>query len=257
MLKIATWNVNSIKVRLPHVLSWLKEHQPDVIGLQELKLASEFFPHAELAELGYHSVANGQKTYNGVAIISRQKPDDAIHAFPSLEDPQRRVLAVTIQGIRMINLYVPNGENLTSAKYQYKLNWLEHLQEFLAAERTKYPKLIILGDFNIAPEDIDVHDANAWRDQVLCSAPERTAFQNLLRAELVDCFRFKNPNEQHFSWWDYRLNAFKRNIGLRIDHILASHTLVNQCENCYIDKASRALERPSDHAPVVAEFNII
>ena len=251
-MKIATWNVNSLRVRLPHVLIWLRDVNPDVLALQETKLPDTDFPFEAFREVGYSAVAVGQKTYNGVAILSRQNVTDIIMDIPHLEDPQRRVVGLTIDHTRVLNLYVPNGEKVTSEKYQYKLNWLEKLDNFLKSELIKYPKLIVLGDFNIAPYDIDVHDPKFWEGQVLFSQPERKALQTILQHGLHDRFRQLNPKEKSFTWWDYRLNAFRRNMGLRIDHIFASTSL--QCTQCYIDKVPRAWDRPSDHAPVIAEF---
>jgi exodeoxyribonuclease-3 len=254
--KIATWNVNSLRVRLPHVLAWLAENQPDVLALQEIKVPDEDFPHEALQEVGYHAVCSGQKTYNGVAVLTREKAADLVTSFPSDEDPQRRVLGATIKNIRVLNLYVPNGESTQSSKYQYKLDWLKKLDLFLESELKQHSHLIVLGDFNIAPESIDVHDPLQWEGSVLCSPPERASFQGLLNRGLKDCFRLHSPQEKLFSWWDYRLNAFKRNLGLRIDHILASNALSTLCGKCYIDKTTRGWERPSDHAPVVAEFSL-
>jgi len=252
--KIATWNVNSLRVRLPHVLAWLATAKPDVLALQELKQPDEDFPHDAFREIGYFAAVSGQKTYNGVATLSRLEPQDKLTDFPGFDDLQRRVLAVTLNQIRVLNLYVPNGESVTSAKYEYKLAWLKQLDIFLKSELKKYPQMIVLGDFNIAPANIDVHDPAWWDGKVLCSDPERQAFQDILQIGFRDCFRELSPTDAGFSWWDYRLNAFKRNMGLRIDHILASSSLFSQCQKCYIDKDPRALERPSDHTPVVAEF---
>jgi exodeoxyribonuclease-3 len=255
--KIATWNVNSLRVRLPHVLDWLASVKPQVLALQEIKLMDADFPLSAIQESGYHVVFSGQKTYNGMAVLSlAESLTDIIKDIPDLLDPQRRLLAVTVGDIRIINLYVPNGESITSQKYQYKLNWLTKLIQFLKQELVKYPKMIVLGDFNIAPAAIDVYDPAAWEGQVLCSEPERQLFDALLHLGLEDCFRKITPNEKCFSWWDYRMNAFKRNMGLRIDHILASHALSLQCIQCHIDKTPRGWERPSDHTPVVAEFSL-
>lgn len=253
-LKIATWNVNSLKVRLPHVIAWIAEVKPDLLALQETKLPDTAFPFAEIQKVGYDVIFSGQKTYNGVAILGRNKMEDSITDIPTLEDPQRRVLGVTVQDIRILNLYVPNGESIGSQKYQYKLNWLHNLDIFLKTELIKYPKMIVLGDFNIAPEEIDVHDPIFWRGQVLFSDPERQAFRDMLQVGFSDCYRQLNPEIKNFSWWDYRMNAFKRNRGLRIDHILASQALAPNCIRCDIDRSERGKERPSDHAPVVAEF---
>ncbi len=254
--KIATWNVNSLRVRLPHVLTWLEQVKPDILALQEIKLINEDFPHAELNAIGYRTIASGQKTYNGVAVLSREESRDAITELPAFVDHQRRVLAVTVGDIRILNLYVPNGESVTSEKYQYKLNWLRSLNAFVQEEIAKHSKMILLGDFNIAPSDMDVYDPREWEGQVLFSLPERDALNSLLKIGFQDCFRLRAPDEKSFSWWDYRLNAFKRNMGLRIDHIFANTAFSQQCTNCYIDKNPRAWERPSDHAPVVAEFNL-
>lgn len=253
-MKIATWNVNSLRVRLPQVLEWLAINKPDIFALQETKLPDPDFPEAEIREAGYHVVFSGQKTYNGVAILSREPMTEVVKDFPSFNDPLRRVLAVTVEDIRIINLYIPNGQSIDSEKYIYKLEWLQHLQIFLKEELTRHPKMIILGDFNIAPQDIDVHDPKSWEGQVLVSAKERDAFQKILQIGFNDCFRMLFPEEKMFSWWDYRLNAFKRNLGLRIDHILVSHALASECQACYIDKNPRMHERPSDHTIVIAEF---
>lgn len=256
MFKIATWNVNSLRVRLPHVLQWLEEAKPDVLALQETKIPDADFPIEEINKAGYECVFSGQKTYNGMAVLSRQKATEIITDIPELEDHQRRVLAVTIGDIRVLDVYIPNGESLISEKYAYKLNWLKHLDMFLAHEIKKYPKMIILGDFNIAPEEIDVYDPKAWAGKVLFSEKEREAFRDMVKVGFVDCFRLHEQPEKSFSWWDYRMNAFKRNMGLRIDHILATSELTKECQRCYIDKTPRALERPSDHTPVVAEFDV-
>jgi exodeoxyribonuclease-3 len=252
--KIATWNVNSLRVRLPHVLSWLEKAKPDVLALQELKQPDEEFPYDAVREAGYFAAVSAQKTYNGVAVLSRTESKDKLTDFPAFDDPQRRVLAVTIGDVRVLNLYVPNGESVTSEKYQYKLKWLNQLDIFLKQELKKYPQMIVLGDFNIAPNDIDVHDPKLWEGHVLFSPPERKAFQDVLQIGFTDCFRQLSPAAPGFTWWDYRLYAFKRNMGLRIDHILASRPLSSLCQQCYVDKGPRGEERPSDHAPVVAEF---
>lgn len=254
--KIATWNVNSLRVRLPHVQTWLKDANPDVLVLQEIKMPTEDFPYDSFAEMGYTAVVSGQRTYNGVAVLSKFPMEDIVTDLPELDDAQRRMLGVTIQGVRIFNLYVPNGESIASTKYQYKLNWLDKLDIYLNAQLQQYPKMIILGDFNIAPQDIDVHDPKLWENSVLFSKPERQAFQKMLSVGFKDCFRELAPEDKSFSWWDYRMGAFRRNLGLRIDHILASIALFNDCKNCRIDPAPRKWERPSDHAPVIAEFNL-
>jgi exodeoxyribonuclease-3 len=253
-MKIATWNVNSLNVRLPQVLAWLAEAQPDVLALQETKLIDEKFPVVEVAAAGYQAVFSGQKTYNGVAILSKQPLAEVVKDIPGLDDVQRRVLAGLYGDVRVLNLYVPNGESVESDKYQYKLGWLDKLIEFVSAEIKRYPKLVVVGDFNIAPEERDVHDPQLWVGKVLFSSPEREAFQRLLATGMCDTFRLFDQAERQFSWWDYRMNAFRRNMGLRIDHILASMPLCEQCRSCGIDKAPRKNERPSDHSPVIAEF---
>jgi exodeoxyribonuclease-3 len=254
-MKIATWNVNSINVRQAHVFEWLKANDPDVLVLQEIKQVTEKFPADELQEMGYHSIASGQKTYNGVAVISKTPPLDPVFDFPDLEDPQRRILASTIGDVRVVDLYIPNGSEVGSDKYDYKLGWLSSLRRFLEAEMAQHEKLVVLGDFNIAPADEDVHDPEKWGEAILCSPKERQALRELLDLGLTDVFRkFEHP-EKTFSWWDYRAAGFRRNAGLRIDLILTSSTLTERCVASYVDKEPRAWERPSDHAPVVAEFD--
>lgn len=254
-MKIATWNVNSLKVRLPHVLEWLAANQPDVLVLQEIKQVIEAFPTDELAAAGYQSVASGQKTYNGVAVISRKQAFDPVFEFPDFDDPQRRVLAATVDGVRVVDLYIPNGSEVGSEKYAYKLDWLSRLQAFIVDELTRHEKLVVLGDFNIAPSDEDVHDPVKWGEAILCSPPERQALKDLLDLGLTDVFRnFEHP-EKSFSWWDYRAAGFRRNIGLRIDLILTTDSMTTACTASYVDKEPRTWERPSDHAPVVAEFS--
>lgn len=252
--KIATWNVNSLRVRMPHVLQWLATEQPDVLAIQETKVPDEDFPAAEIQQAGYHVVFSGQRTYNGVAILSRESGSDKVTNYFGA-DPQRRSLAITIGDIRIVNLYIPNGESVGSEKYHYKLAWLEQLKTVLAEELKRYPQLVVLGDFNIAPEERDVHDPASWVGRVLFSDPERSVFQDLLNQGFIDCFRLHDQPEKSFSWWDYRLNAFKRNMGLRIDHILVSQPLAKHAMRCFIDKIPRGWERPSDHTPVIAEFS--
>jgi exodeoxyribonuclease-3 len=253
-MKIATWNVNSMKVRLPHVVEWLQNHEPDVLVLQEIKQLAENFPTEALQEIGYHSIASGQKTYNGVAVISKTPATDPVTDFPDLDDPQRRILASTVDGVRIIDLYIPNGSEVGSEKYAYKLNWLKSLRNFLEAEMRRHENVVVLGDFNIAPADADVYDPEKWGDAILCSPLEREALGELFKLGLTDVFRkFEHP-EGTFSWWDYRAAGFRRNAGLRIDLILTSDSMTERCKASYVDKEPRAWERPSDHAPVVAEF---
>ncbi|MCB1948501.1 exodeoxyribonuclease III [Nitrosomonas sp.] len=253
-MKLATWNVNSLKVRLPQVLDWLQMHQPDVLCLQETKLTDENFPLKEITDAGYQSVYIGQKTFNGVAILSKKQGDAVLTAIPGFEDEQKRIVAATIDGLRVICIYVPNGEAVGSEKYDYKLRWLPALTDWLRDELSTHPKLALLGDYNIAPDDRDVHDPQAWAGKVLCSQQERDAYGQLLNLGLVDSFRLFDQPEKTYSWWDYRMMAFRRNKGLRIDHILLSRPLAQICTACWIDKATRKLDRPSDHAPVVVEL---
>ena len=253
---IATWNVNSLKVRLPHLLQWLGERQPDVVCLQETKMEDPKFPVADIQAAGYHAVWSGQKTYNGVAILSRLPITDPQPGIPDFEDEQKRVLAATIQGVRIVSAYVPNGQAVDSDKYQYKLRWLAAFEGWLAAERGRHPGLAVLGDYNIAPADEDVHDPKAWAGQVLCSDREREAFRRLLALEFADGFRLFPQAEKSFTWWDYRMNAFRRKMGLRIDHILLSPALTAACRRCLIDLEPRGRERPSDHTPIWAELDL-
>lgn len=255
-MKIATWNVNSLNVRLPHVLEWLSSAEPDVLVLQEIKQVTEKFATKAFAELGYNAVANGQKTYNGVAVISRSEATDQVTDFPGFEDPQRRILVATIDGVRVVNLYIPNGHSVGSEKYEYKLQWLAALEQFLAAELKVHHKLVVLGDFNIAPDDRDVYDPEKWGEGILCSPPERAALANLIKLGLADVFRQFEQPEKTFSWWDYRAAGFRRNAGLRIDLILATDALATACTASYVDREPRTWERPSDHTPVVAEFSV-
>jgi len=253
-MTIATWNVNSLKVRLPHLLDWLASEQPDVVCLQETKLTDDAFPVAEIHAAGYQVAFSAQKTYNGVAILARGTLSDLVLGIPDFVDEQRRVLAATLDGVRVICVYIPNGQSVDSDKYAYKLSWLDALRDWVKRELTRHPRLALLGDFNIAPEDRDVHDPALWADQVLCTAPVREHFRGLLALGLRDAFRLFEQPEQSFSWWDYRMAAFRRNLGLRIDHILLSDELARDCNNCRVDRAPRKLERPSDHAPVIAEI---
>jgi len=252
MTRLATWNVNSLKVRLPHVLQWLQENPVDVLCIQETKTVDEKFPVAEIEAAGYQVAYTGQKTYNGVAIRSRHPMTDVVKNNPLFEDEQQRIISATIDGMRIICAYIPNGQALDSDKYQYKLKWLAALQQWLTAECQAHPKLALLGDYNIAPEDRDVHDPAAWVGQILVSEPERAAFHQLQSLKLTDAFRMFEQAEKLYSWWDYRQMAFRRNMGLRIDHILLSPPLAEKCTACIIDKVPRKWEQPSDHTPVVA-----
>jgi exodeoxyribonuclease-3 len=253
-MKLATWNVNSLNVRLTHVLDWLAANQVDVLCLQETKQEDHKFPYAELALAGYQAIHHGQKTYNGVAILSRQPLTQVVTDIPGFMDDQKRVIAANVGDIRVVCAYIPNGQAVDSDKYAYKLKWLKAITAWLAEELVKYPKLVLLGDYNIAPEDRDCHDPAAWLGQVLVSPPERAAFHRLLELGLADAFRLFEQAEKSFSWWDYRMMGFRRNFGMRIDHILLSKPLVENCTACWIDKAPRKWERPSDHTPVIAEL---
>lgn len=255
-MKLATWNVNSLKVRLPHVLDWVSEHAPDILCLQETKCEDANFPKAEIEAAGYHVIYAGQRSYNGVAILSKTAASEIVTRLPNFEDESRRVIAATYGDVRIICLYVPNGQSVGSEKFQYKMLWLEALKSWLEAETARYPKLAVLGDFNIAPEPRDVHDPAVWEGCVMFSDAERAVFQHLLALRFVDSYRLFEQPEKEFSWWDYRMGAFRRNLGLRIDHILLSPALAAHCRTCQIDKAPRRLERPSDHAPVLADIDI-
>lgn len=255
-MKIATWNVNSLKVRLPHVLDWLAGSQADILCLQETKLTDENFPAEDIEAAGYRVVYSGQKTYNGVAIISKQEATGVITDVPGLDDPQRRILGATIGGIRVLNLYVVNGQEVGSEKYAHKLHWLDRVTDYIESQLQEHERFIVLGDFNIAPEDRDVHDPEAWHERILCSTPEREALNKLLALGLTDSFRQFEQEDNSFSWWDYRAAAFRRNRGLRIDLILTSKALGEAATACSIDKEPRRLERPSDHTPVIAEFDL-
>ncbi len=254
LLKLASWNVNSIKIRLEQVLAWIEQTQTDILALQETKIIDEQFPSEVFTTAGYHVAYAGQKSYNGVAIISKYPLSDVLVDVPDYTDPQRRVLAATVEGIRVINLYVPNGSSPESEKYLYKLNWLREVTRFIEAQMNLYPHMAIVGDFNIAPEDRDVHDPLAWIGQVLVSEPEREAFATLLKLGFQDSFRQFHQDGQHFSWWDYRAAGFRRNRGVRIDHILLSEALSPFCTHAHIDIEPRKSERPSDHAPIWVEL---
>ena len=256
MFKLATWNVNSIRVRLAQVLDWLQAETPDILAIQETKVVDELFPVEEFRQLGYQVTCNGQKTYNGVAIISRAAATRVLTALPAFPDPQRRLLYAKFDQLALLNIYVPNGMAVGTDKYAYKLDWLANLQRFVQEQLDSTERLAVVGDFNIAPADADVHSPEEWRDKVLVSEPEREQFFRLIDQGLVDCYRLFEQAADSFSWWDYRASGFERNRGLRIDHILASKSLAARCTACRIDTAPRRLQRPSDHAPVVAEFDL-
>lgn len=254
-MKIASWNVNSLRVRLPHVLDWLDTHRPAVLGLQELKMPTEAFPTDEIAELGYRSVAYGQKTYNGVALLSLEEPDNVTTGLPGFPDEQRRVIAADYAGVRVVNLYVPNGQAVGTDKYAYKLEWLDSLRKWLMEELTVNPNVVVVGDFNIAPTDRDVHDPDEWRGKILCSDEERSRLEAIEAIGFTDSFRLFEQPDDTFSWWDYRAAAFRRKRGLRIDLILTSEAMARRCTASGIDPEPRKLERPSDHAPVFSVFD--
>jgi len=257
--KIASWNVNSLKVRLPHVLMWLGKTKTDILVLQETKTVDENFPQQEIEDAGYNVVYQGQKTYNGVAILCKNDfiIEDVVMDVPDLDDPQRRILAATINGIRILDLYVVNGSEVGSEKFDYKLDWIEKVTNFIEEQSKQYPQFVVLGDFNIAPADRDVHNPKSWKDKILCSVPERDALQKICDIGFVDTFRQFEQEDQTYSWWDYRSGGFDKNMGLRIDLVLASLKLAEQCTASYIDPEPRGWERPSDHAPAVAEFRNI
>ena len=261
-MKLATWNVNSLAVRLPQLLDWLNQQRPDAICLQETKLTDDKFPHAELAAAGYRSEWFGQKTYNGVALLTRADSTDSadvavldvVRNIPGFDDPQARVITASVDGIRLIGAYIPNGQAPGTDKFAYKMRWLSALREWVAAELSRHPKLVLVGDYNIAPEDRDVYDPIAWAGQTLCTPEERAHFHALTQTGLHDAFRLFEQPAKSWSWWDYRMLAFRKNQGLRIDHILVSEALKASVTACSIDKLPRKNERPSDHAPVVVEL---
>lgn len=253
-MKIATWNVNSLRVRLPHLLDWLARHRPDAMCLQETKCDDAAFPAAELAAAGYCALHSGQRSYNGVAILTRRPAAEVCRAIPRFADEASRVLAADFEGVRIVSVYVPNGQLVGSEKYDYKLRWMAALRDWLAGELAAAPRLAVLGDYNVAPEPRDVHDPALWEGRVLFSPPERAALAALFGLGLADAFRLFEQPERSYTWWDYRMMAFRRKMGLRIDHILLSPELARACRACAIDVEPRKLERPSDHAPVYCEL---
>ncbi len=253
-MKLASWNVNSLKIRLPQLLEWLAANQPDVVCLQETKLEDHNFPREEIEAAGYEAAFFGQKTYNGVALLSRHGLNAITLGNPHFEDEQKRLIAATVGTTRVICAYMPNGQAVGSDKYHYKLNWLQALTDWLQEELAAHPQLALAGDFNIAPEDRDVHNPAAWAGQILCSDAERAAFKRMLSLGLKDSFRLFDQPEKAYSWWDYRMLGFQKNNGLRIDHILLSRPLAERCVAAGIDREMRKRERPSDHAPVTAEL---
>ena len=253
---LASWNVNSLKVRLPHLLQWLDAVRPDVVGLQETKLVDEAFPRAELEAAGYHCTFAGQKTYHGVAVLSREPAVEMVADLPGFVDESRRVLGVTIGELRFLNLYVPNGQAVGSDKYLYKLNWLEALHKYCRDQLERYPLLAMVGDFNIAPDERDVHDPELWRGKIHFSEPEREALAKLKAWGLVDVFRLHYDDGGLYSWWDYRAGNFHKHLGMRIDLMLASKPLAERSQWALIDRNARKGQQPSDHAPLIAEFDV-
>lgn len=259
MMKIATWNVNSLNVRLPHVINWLMENSPDILCIQETKQENEKFQHNAFSEIGYHSYHNGQKTYNGVALVSKKKLKDVNFNLPSFEDPQKRIISgvwtsETNKRIYIVSAYVPNGQAINSDKFHYKLEWLNHFLNWVKDLSNNYDDIILAGDFNIAPDNIDCHDPSLWEGQILVSPDERELFKKILMVGFFDVYREINPDKKEYSWWDYRMAGFRRNLGMRIDHILVSNNINQAVKKSYIDRSPRMLERPSDHTPVILEI---
>jgi len=254
-MKLATWNVNSLSVRLPQLVDWLATNPVDALVLQETKLTDDKFPHADLEAIGYQAQWFGQKTYNGVALLTRAGSSEIVKNIPGFEDEQARVIAGTVEGVRVIGCYFPNGQAPDSDKFIYKMSWLQALEAWLQDELARHPQLVLMGDFNIAPTDADVYDPVAWKDQIHCTVQERAHFQQLLALGLHDAFRLFEQPPKPWSWWDYRNLAFRKNQGLRIDHILVSEALKPKVSACVIDKAPRKNERPSDHAPVIVTID--
>ena len=254
-MKIASWNVNGIRARIDHVVAWIEENQPDVLALQETKVVDELFPYDAFESLSYSVEAFGQKSYNGVANIIKNASSETSKGITGFDDPQTRVISTTHEDIRVVNVYVPNGQAVGSEKFVYKLDWLERLKKMLRDDSKKYPKMVVLGDFNIAPCDLDVHDPEKWKDKILCSAQERTMFEEILSLGFHDSFRLFEKGAGFHSWWDYRTAAYTRDLGLRIDLLLISNKLKPLCKKSYIDEKPRWLEKPSDHTPVVIELS--
>jgi exodeoxyribonuclease-3 len=255
-VKLATWNVNSLAIRLPQLLAWLDAHPLDTLVIQETKLTDDRFPHAEIEAAGYAVKWFGQKTYNGVALLARSEPADVVRNIPGFADEQARLIAATVGGVRVIGAYFPNGQEPGSDKFAYKMRWCDALRAWVKDELARHGRLVLMGDFNVAPEDRDVYDPVAWAGQIHCTPEERAQFAGLLELGLVDAFRLFQQPPRSWSWWDYRNLAFRKNQGLRIDHVLVSVALKPLVRSCTIDKAPRKNERPSDHAPVVAEIDL-
>ncbi len=255
-MKIASWNVNGIRARTEHVVNWLETIQPDVLAIQESKVVDALFPYDEYLKLGYYPLVYGQKAYNGVALLSKKEPINPTTGISGYKDPQTRVVSTIYDGITVIDIYVPNGQSVGSDKFVYKLEWLDHLTRYIEKNLKENENLVVLGDFNIAPEDRDVYDPEAWKDKVLCSKEERGALEKLLDLGLVDSFRLFQQQEASYSWWDYRAAAYRRKMGLRIDLILLSSSLAKHCVSSTIDESPRGWEKPSDHTPVIIEVDM-
>jgi exodeoxyribonuclease-3 len=253
-MKLATWNINSLNVRMLHLTDWLRANPVDVLVLQETKLTDDKFPAAELQAAGYHVAFFGQKTYNGVALLTKNQHDTVVRNIPRFTDEQARVISASVDGLRVVCAYVPNGQAPGTEKYEYKLQWLGGLRNWMRDELAAHRDVVLMGDFNIAPEDRDVHDPALWAGQILCTEQERAQFRHLLELGLVDAFRLFEQPPKSWSWWDYRGLSFRKNQGLRIDHILVSESLRTRVRACTIDKAPRKLERPSDHVPVIVDL---
>ncbi len=254
-MKIVSWNVNGIRARIDHIVAWIEENQPDVLALQETKVVDELFPREPFEAMSYMVETFGQKSYNGVANITKKPSEQTSKGITGFDDPQTRVISTTHDGIRVVNVYVPNGQAVGTEKFLYKLEWLSHLKIMLDNDLKEYPKMVVLGDFNIAPSNEDIHDPDEWKDKILCSNEERSALEEILSLGFHDSFRLFEKGPGFHSWWDYRAAAYRRGLGLRIDLLLASEELKSACKKGYIDEKPRALEKPSDHTPVVIEIS--
>jgi len=257
-LRIATWNVNSARARLPRIVDWLAVEKPDVVCLQEIKCVDEQFPAEPIEELGYHIETHGQKTYNGVAILSKSTPEDVVKGMPDDgEDEQSRVIAATIDGVRVLNLYVVNGKEVGDPKYDFKLAWMDRVAHYIQNDFVISDPIVVTGDFNVTFDDRDLYDPEKWRDRILCSVPEREALAKMMKPGLHDAFRQFHEEAGHYTWWDFRTRGFQRGNGLRIDHFLMSDAALSACTDVHVDTEERGREKPSDHAPVVATFGPI
>lgn len=257
MLRIATWNVNSLRARSDRFFAFLARHSPDVVCLQELKMTDDLFPADALRAIGYEAATFGQKTYNGVAIVSKEPMSDATRGFlDDVDDPQARFVAATIRGVRVMSAYFPNGSEVGSEKYDYKLRWMKRMRAYLEAHARPYDKALLCGDFNVAAEDIDVHAVDAWKDTTMFHESMRRALDEVRDYGFVDVFRRAHPTEQAFSWWDYRQGAFHKNHGIRIDYVFATAAMSERLKDCFIDREERKGQQPSDHAPVIADFDV-